>query len=66
MSGPWTVLGAPLDSSGAGRGEERAPEALRAAGLAQSLQARDEGDVVSPLHLFSMYADGSDSPSACG
>jgi arginase len=49
MSGAWTVLGAPLDSSGAGRGEERAPEALRAAGLAQSLQARDEGDVVSPL-----------------
>ncbi|MGH2952871.1 MAG: arginase family protein [Solirubrobacterales bacterium] len=46
---PWTLLGAPLDSSGTGRGEERAPEALRAAGLAERLGLRDVGDVVPPL-----------------
>lgn len=45
----WTVLGAPLDSSGAGRGEERAPDALRAAGLPQAFEATDLGDVGSPL-----------------
>ncbi len=45
----WTLLGAPLDSSGAGRGEERGPEALRAAGLAQRTGARDAGDVAAPL-----------------
>ncbi len=49
MAGPWTLLGAPLDSSGAGRGEERAPAALRAAGLAGRLGLNDAGDVVSPL-----------------
>ena len=49
MSAAWTLLGAPLDSSGAGRGEERAPQALRAAGLAERLGIRDEGDVVQPL-----------------
>ena len=41
----WTVLDAPLDSSGAGRGEERAPQALRAAGLMSRLAARDAGRV---------------------
>ena len=45
----WTLLGAPLDSSGAGRGEERAPAALRAAGLAQRTGARDAGDIAGPL-----------------
>jgi arginase len=45
----WTLLGAPLDSSGAGRGEERGPEALRAAGLADRVGARDGGDVAAPL-----------------
>jgi len=49
MSESWVVLGAPLDSSGAGRGEERAPEALLAAGLADRLEARAEGDIVAPL-----------------
>jgi arginase len=49
MRGPWTLLGAPLDSSGAGRGEERAPAALRAAGLAERLALEDAGDVVPPL-----------------
>jgi arginase len=45
----WTLLGAPLDSSGAGRGEERAAEALRAAGLIERLGLVDAGDVVQPL-----------------
>lgn len=49
MSGSWTLLGAPLDSSGAGRGEERAPVALRAGGLVESLGLEDAGDVVPPL-----------------
>ncbi|MEX2412572.1 MAG: arginase family protein, partial [Thermoleophilaceae bacterium] len=35
----------PLDCSGAGRGEERAPAALRAAGLLDRLAARDAGAV---------------------
>lgn len=45
----WTVLGAPFDSSGAGRGEERAPEALRTAGLPEAFEATDVGDVAPPL-----------------
>jgi arginase len=49
VSAAWTLFGAPLDSSGAGRGEERAPAALRDAGLAERLALRDEGDVVQPL-----------------
>jgi arginase len=40
-----TVIGAPFDSAGAGRGEERAPRALREAGLVERLGARDRGDV---------------------
>jgi arginase len=42
---PFAVLSAPLDSSGADRGEARAPEALRRAGLVERLGARDLGDV---------------------
>jgi arginase len=38
------VVDAPIDCSGAGRGEERAPAALRAAGLVERLQARDAGE----------------------
>jgi arginase len=38
------IIDAPLDSSGAGRGEERAPAALRAAGLVERLGARDAGE----------------------
>jgi len=45
----WALLGAPLDSSGEGRGEERAPAALRAAGLAEAFGARDLGDACPPL-----------------
>ncbi|MEV4824171.1 arginase family protein [Micromonospora sp. NPDC049274] len=41
----WTVVDAPLDSSGAGRGEERAPAALRRAGLLDALAADDDGQV---------------------
>ena len=49
MSGKWVLLGAPLDSAGEGQGEERAPQALRAAGLVERLGMRDAGDVVAPL-----------------
>jgi arginase len=38
------IVDAPLDCSGAGRGEERAPAALRAAGLVERLHARDAGE----------------------
>ncbi|MBM0232181.1 arginase family protein [Micromonospora sp. STR1_7] len=41
----WTIVDAPLDSSGAGRGEERAPAALRGAGLLDALAADDGGRV---------------------
>jgi arginase family enzyme len=41
---PFHVLDAPLDCSGAGRGEEHAPAALRAAGLLERLGARDAGE----------------------
>ncbi|MET8232128.1 arginase family protein [Micromonospora sp. NPDC005298] len=40
-----TIVDAPLDSSGAGRGEERAPAALRDAGLLDALAADDGGRV---------------------
>jgi arginase len=39
----FVVIDAPLDCSGAGRAEERAPAALRAAGLLERLGARDAG-----------------------
>ncbi len=38
------LVDAPLDCSGAGRGEEHAPAALRAAGLLERLRARDGGE----------------------
>ncbi|MEU7754269.1 arginase family protein [Micromonospora sp. NPDC049171] len=41
----WVVVDAPLDSSGAGRGEQRAPDALRRAGLLDALAADDGGRV---------------------
>ena len=41
----WVLVGAPLDCSGTDRGEARAPEALRDAGLAARTGARDAGDV---------------------
>lgn len=48
--GGWTLLGAPLDSAGAGEGEERAPAALRAAGIAEAVgTAGDLGDVTGVL-----------------
>ena len=40
----FAVVDAPLDCSGAGRGEERAPAALRAAGLVERLRGRDAGE----------------------
>jgi arginase len=48
----WFLLGAPWDCSGTGRGEARAPEALRAAGLAGHVDV-DLGDaatVISSRH----------------
>ncbi|MEW1584927.1 arginase family protein [Micromonospora vinacea] len=39
------IVDAPLDSSGAGRGEERAPAALRRAGLREALAADDDGRI---------------------
>lgn len=39
------VVDAPLDSSGARRGEERAPAALRRAGLLDALAADDDGPI---------------------
>ncbi|GIF71584.1 arginase family protein [Asanoa siamensis] len=47
MSG-WFLLGAPWDSSGSRRGEERAPGALRAAGLAGRV-AVDLGDAATVI-----------------
>jgi arginase len=38
------IIDAPIDCSGAGRGEEHAPAALRAAGLLERLRARDAGE----------------------
>jgi arginase family enzyme len=38
------IVDAPIDCSGAGRGEEHAPAALRAAGLIERLRARDAGE----------------------
>jgi arginase len=40
----WAIVDAPLDCSGAGRGEEHAPATLRAAGLVERLRARDAGE----------------------
>jgi arginase len=39
-----TIIDAPIDCSGAGRGEEHAPAALRSAGLVERLRARDAGE----------------------
>jgi arginase len=43
IASDWFVLGAPWDSSGTGRGEARAPDALRDAGLVDRIDA-DLGD----------------------
>jgi arginase family enzyme len=40
----FAVIDAPIDSSGTGRGEERGPAALRAAGLLERMGARDAGE----------------------
>jgi arginase len=45
----FALIDAPIDSSGAGRGEERAPAALRAAGLVERLRARDAGEAEARL-----------------
>lgn len=43
--GRWLVIGAPMDGSGADRGEGGAPGALRDAGLVQRIEAVDFGDL---------------------
>ena len=47
-AGSWFLLGAPWDSSGSGRGEQAAPAALRAAGLA-GLVDRDLGNAATTI-----------------
>jgi arginase len=44
----WFLVGAPWDCSGSGRGEERAPEALRKAGLADRVDV-DLGDAATVI-----------------
>src|SRR5690606_29427221 len=44
----WFVLGAPWDSPGSGRGEARAPAALRSAGLAERVDI-DLGDAATVI-----------------
>jgi arginase len=46
----WNVIGAPLDCSGRSRGEERAPAALREAGIIERFGAVDLGDVDASMH----------------
>jgi arginase len=68
----WVALGAPFDSAAEGEGEERAPQALRDAGLIEALGARDRGDVARPLRpperdphtgiiAFESLVDGSEA-----
>jgi arginase len=45
----WTAIGARLDSAGEAEGEERAPAALRAAGLLAELGADDRGDIEATI-----------------
>ena len=45
MTAPWTLVGAPLDSSGRDRGDARGVAALREHGLAEAVGARDGGDL---------------------
>lgn len=44
----WVLLGAPWDCSGSARGEQAAPDALRAAGLS-ALAGRDVGDALTVI-----------------
>jgi arginase len=46
----WVTLGVPIDCSGRGRGEERGPTALRAAGLIERVAASDAGDLEAQMH----------------
>lgn len=55
MAAPWAVLGAPLDSSGSGRGEETGPDAFRAAGLAERVGAREQRDL--PVRITTSERD---------
>jgi arginase len=41
----WLMIGAPIDGSGTGRGERRAPGVLRAHGLAERIGGTDLGDL---------------------
>jgi len=48
IAADWFLLGAPWDCSGSGRGEQAAPDALRAAGLA-ALVGQDLGNAASVI-----------------
>src|SRR5918999_5826284 len=52
----WFVLGAPWDCSGSGRGEQAAPDALRAAGLSAQV-GRDLGNVATTITSTHRDAD---------
>jgi arginase len=49
VTSAWIAVGAPLDCSGTSRGEERAPAAIRAAGLLDRLEVEDLGDAHQPI-----------------
>ena len=51
------LIDAPLDCSGAGRGEEGAPAALRAAGIVERLGARDAGEAEARIRDTRRDAD---------
>src|SRR6478735_6286741 len=46
----WTAVGVPIDSVGRAGGTERAPRALREAGLVAALGAGDAGDLDVHIH----------------
>jgi arginase len=52
----WFLLGAPWDCSGSGRGEQAAPDALRAAGLSAQV-GRDLGDAATTITSTHRDAD---------
>jgi arginase len=51
------IVDAPIDCSGAGRGEEHAPAALRAAGLVERLRAHDAGEAQARIRDTRRHPD---------
>ncbi len=58
MRRDWVIIGSPLDCSATGRGEQLGPQALRDAGIAEALGARDRGDVHGPITDRNRHANG--------